>query len=98
MEERRQILMIARESMSNVLRHANATVCRITLEAIEGRLHLSIEDDGIGFRPAVLDTQCRGVGNMEARARQIGATLDIASETGRGTRIMLETVRREVHV
>jgi len=96
--ERKQIFLIAREGVSNVLRHSSATICRITLGAIEGRLHLSIEDDGIGFQPAVIHGQCRGVGNMEARARQIGATLDIASEMGRGTRITLETVRREVHV
>lgn len=96
-EEIKHILYIVREAVSNTVRHASAESCRITLASIQDRLQVTVHDDGTGFIRRTEGTG-RGFGNMEARARQIGAAIDIASAPGRGTRITIELARREVHV
>lgn len=89
-EELHHLRMIARESINNVLRHANATRIEIYLAVLENRLVMSISDDGLGFDS---DTDTRGkpghfgcVG-MRERARKIGATITWRSVRGRGTTV-----------
>ena len=89
-EELHHLRMIARESINNVLRHANATGIEIYLAVLENRLVMSISDDGLGFDS---DTDTRGkpghfgcVG-MRERARKIGATITWRSVRGRGTTV-----------
>ncbi|WP_309121691.1 sensor histidine kinase [Paenibacillus sp.] len=43
------LAMGLREAATNVVRHSAATACRIALAADEGRLRLTIADDGVGF-------------------------------------------------
>lgn len=97
-EQIKQLLYMAREAISNVVRHASAKSCDVTLASAENRLRLTIEDDGVGFPTNTAQGSGRGLGNLEARARAIGATIDIASTPGRGTRITIEMTRRESHV
>jgi NarL family two-component system sensor histidine kinase LiaS len=80
------------------VRHASANHCQVTLVYVEEGLRLTIEDDGVGFTPEIQQRTGRGFGNMEARARQIGATINIASAPGRGTNIVIEMTRKESHV
>jgi len=96
-EETRQLLYVAREAMSNVARHASATRCRVALDAVGDGLRFAIEDDGVGFRRNEA-RKGRGLGNMEARARQIGAAIHVAATPGAGTRITIDLIRREAHV
>jgi signal transduction histidine kinase len=75
---------IVTEAMTNVVRHAAATSCTVTLTLTLARgLEIAIEDDGVGF-----DTGARlgiGVNSMRERATELGGTLEI--DAGRGTRI-----------
>ena len=96
-DEIKHLLYIVREAVSNTVRHASAESCSVTITSIEDRLHVTIEDDGAGFVRSA-EGNGRGFGNMEARARQIGAAIDIASAPGRGTRITIELARRDIHV
>ena len=96
-DEIKHVLYIVREAVSNAVRHASAESCSVTITSIEDRLHVTIEDDGAGFVRSA-EGNGRGFGNMEARARQIGAAIDIASAPGRGTRITIELARRDIHV
>ena len=97
-EQIKHLLYIAREAISNVARHASAESCDVTLASTENRLRLTIEDDGVGFAAGTALGSGRGFGNMEARARQIGGTIDIASTPGHGTRITIEITKRKTHV
>ncbi|MCX5723521.1 MAG: PAS domain S-box protein [Nitrospirae bacterium] len=96
-EEIKHLLYIVREAISNAVRHASAESCHVTIASIEGRLQVRVEDDGAGFARRA-EGNGRGFGNMEARARQIGAAIDIVSAPGRGTRITIAMARREIHV
>jgi signal transduction histidine kinase len=79
---------IAREALTNVVRHAQAQQCMLRLavdDGENGRLRLSIQDDGLGFA----DAMRAGVGltSMRERATELGGTCAIEAEPGAGTRV-----------
>ncbi|HEX6139573.1 MAG TPA: GAF domain-containing sensor histidine kinase [Candidatus Limnocylindria bacterium] len=85
-----QLVSIAREALSNAVRHASATRVDISVEPRDGRLEMAVSDDGSGFDPsAPLAEQHHGIGNMRKRAEQLGGTLRIMSRAGFGTRIIV---------
>jgi len=90
------LLYIAREAMSNSLRHAQARQASLTLELCHGRVRLIVEDDGIGFdRAGVRGGE--GLKNMTARAAKLNAQVTVSSAPGRGTRIILELPEVALH-
>jgi signal transduction histidine kinase len=91
-----QLLSIAREALSNIARHSKATRGSVRVETNEGAVKLTISDNGVGFDP----TAPRGAGhqgllNMRARASSLGGRLDVESDSGAGTRIIVDVPRRE---
>jgi signal transduction histidine kinase len=77
---------IAQEAVGNATQHARARRILIELSGTDGLVTLRIEDDGAGFDPDV-PTEGLGLRTMAYRAHIIGATLDIHSEPGAGTRV-----------
>lgn len=76
---------IVLEGVTNVVRHAQATRCDIWLETANGRLQLTVTDNGVGL-PANFQ---RGVGltSMRERAQELGGRCDIASHEAGGARV-----------
>jgi signal transduction histidine kinase len=86
--QEREMWRIAQEAVTNVERHARAHRVRVTWRCEDDGAELEIEDDGIGFpvgRAGRLDSY--GILGMRERAASMGATLEIDSGDGRGTRI-----------
>jgi signal transduction histidine kinase len=85
------IYRIAQEGLTNVIRHAQANLIKVTLSERSQQIYLSIEDDGIGFDPAQLpiDTQNRHLGliSMNERTELIGGTFHLYSAPGEGTKL-----------
>ena len=82
------LFRIAQESVSNAIRHAKAHNITIRVEDIEGKVALSVADDGCGFVwPQTSTENGRGMGIMEFRASLIGYRLDVISTPGHGTLI-----------
>src|ERR671914_945956 len=79
------ILYIAREAMSNVIRHAGASKVTIHLVRIEEKLVLTIRDNGRGFNPAATEAENsgpaegQGLRNMAERAQLLGGRLLVVS-------------------
>ncbi|NWF72305.1 MAG: hypothetical protein HXY51_04545 [Nitrospirae bacterium] len=84
-EEARELVAIAREALSNCVRHAHATQIVIALRHIGSRVRLRICDNGSGFEIAGGQAKGLGIAQMEARARKIGGRLNIKSTLNRGT-------------
>jgi signal transduction histidine kinase len=81
---------IVQEALKNVARHAAATSVDIAVGSRAEELYLSICDAGKGFTLGAAQPQIGlGLLSMIHRANLIGGTLDIDSEPGVGTRIML---------
>lgn len=87
-ERRRALLLIFKEALANVLRHAGNCRIRIDLSIAADMLHLQIEDDGCGFDPSVA-TDGNGLRNLARRASALAGTLSIDSVRGQGTRVSL---------
>jgi signal transduction histidine kinase len=85
------ILAITRETLSNIARHSSATRAAIQLFAKDGTATLIVGDNGRGFDvEAARSSRQRGLGNLRARAEQVGGRLILASEEGSGTRVTAE--------
>lgn len=80
-----QLFFIAREALTNALRHAAPGEVRVSLQRRDGAVVLRVEDDGSGF----VDTDEGGLGIdiMRYRSNMIGGELEIRSEKGGGTRV-----------
>jgi PAS domain S-box-containing protein len=79
---------IAQEAVSNAVKHSRATQVTIAIAPAGDRLNLTIEDNGSGFQLPMTGSAGMGIRIMRYRARMIGATLDLQSQPGHGTRII----------
>jgi NarL family two-component system sensor histidine kinase LiaS len=96
-EQAGQLLPIAREAMSNSLRHSGAQTGLLALESEDGVVRLIVEDDGAGFDAATVHEGGRGLNNMETRATMLGGRLEIRSYSGGGTRVECRFPLRQTH-
>ena len=80
----RHLYYIAQEAVSNAIRHARASNVVVRLEQTEGRLVLSIRDDGVGIPPERADSGS-GLRIMRHRAALMAARLVVESAPGGGT-------------
>jgi two-component system sensor histidine kinase UhpB len=78
---------VAQEALRNVAKHAHAARVVMRLARVEGYLHLSIKDSGVGFTAG----QRRGLGlaSMQERVRAVSGSLSLRSRPGYGTYIFV---------
>jgi signal transduction histidine kinase len=83
----------ARELLHNVVKHAGANEASIELDCQEGKLELTVADNGKGLDPvaalAARDDQRFGLFSIEERLRQLGGRLEIKGAPERGSRARL---------
>lgn len=96
-EQASHILAVAREAMSNSLRHSSAQHGEIDLRLEGGSIRLVIADDGKGFPTSTAESPGHGLRNMAARARRLNGRLEIVSEPGHGTRVVFDLPREASH-
>jgi len=80
-----QLYRITQEAITNAVRHGRAKNIYVDLVEVEGRVILTVEDDGVGIDHANPSPPGLGVRTMRHRARMIGATLAIEPADGGGT-------------
>jgi PAS domain S-box-containing protein len=84
-EQSSNLFRIVQEALTNVSRHARATVVNIVLEERDGELTLEIRDNGVGIPPAALTSPTAlGLIGIRERAALVGGTVEI-STPGKGT-------------
>jgi PAS domain S-box-containing protein len=89
-DEELGLFRIAQEALHNVERHADASSITVSLDYADGKVVLSVEDDGIGIAMADPIPTSAASGNlgllgMQERARLLGGTFEITSSIGHGT-------------
>ncbi|HMG33455.1 MAG TPA: two-component regulator propeller domain-containing protein [Blastocatellia bacterium] len=87
-ETRRQVFLIFKEGVNNIVRHASCTKTEIELRIEAGWLVLNLRDNGTGFEPQ-RDNEGNGLESMRARAKRLGGRLDVTSPRGEGTALAL---------
>ncbi|MFN8356921.1 MAG: two-component regulator propeller domain-containing protein [Spirosomataceae bacterium] len=82
------MVLIAKEALSNSVRHAQCQRLSIQLACVSRQVSLQITDDGIGFEQDKL-LRINGLVNMQRRAEKANATFAIQSGVGKGTSIQV---------
>ncbi len=79
---------IAQEAITNALKHSQAGLMRIDLAQVDGKIRLTLSDDGIGIDPSRLGSP-KGLGmhSMQYRASLLGGSIKIESNAQQGTSI-----------
>ncbi|MBH2043446.1 MAG: response regulator [Comamonadaceae bacterium] len=80
----------AQEALTNVAKHAAPQAVHIDLADSEGVLTLEVADNGCGIEPAMRDKpKAFGLKGLHERARTVNGWLDISSQPGKGTCVIL---------
>src|SRR3569833_1280052 len=90
LDEQRELVLfrILQEGINNALKYANAKHLKISLQYQADLFTLTLEDDGSGFSPDLLNNKSgSGLRNMKNRAVLIGGNATIESAAGAGCRI-----------
>ncbi|WP_240777288.1 GAF domain-containing sensor histidine kinase [Nonomuraea basaltis] len=82
------VLRVAQEALHNALRHSGAGRVLVRLVIEDGKLALTVSDDGSGFEQA----ESRGLGlvSMRDRAESVGGVMTVESDPGQGTTVRVE--------
>jgi len=83
-DRRRHLFLFCKEALANAARHAGANAVTMEFRCDGGRLEVRIADDGRGFDPASAHLG-NGRTSMQARAKALGAVLQVRSAPGCGT-------------
>jgi PAS domain S-box-containing protein len=83
------LFQAVRELLLNVVKHAKATDTVITMSGNKRNLHITVEDNGIGFQEPSANYDGFGLFNIRERMNHINGTFEIESSSGKGTRVTL---------
>jgi signal transduction histidine kinase len=89
LEQSREVLQIAREAVSNALRHGGATSIALFLGTENENIAFLVRDNGGGFDSSQNTGGGHGLKNMEARVARLGGRWSLKSKPGEGTVIRL---------
>lgn len=93
-EQEITVYRVVQEALTNVSKHSQATSCRVYLQRLPYSILVTIEDNGTGFDPAILDdvreTQGVGLVSVRERASRLGGTCRLDTYVGKGTRLTIE--------
>lgn len=85
------LFRIVQESLTNVILHARASKVDVLLSQRKGKLHVMIEDNGIGFsHDGMIEQTHLGLFGMRERVEMLGGEMVIESTIGKGTSISVE--------
>jgi len=89
-EQSTALFRIFQEALTNVLRHARATRVNVTLEADEGDVVLTVEDNGRGITEGEKQgRETLGLLGMRERAHLVGGSFGVRGVEGRGTAVVV---------
>ena len=86
---RRQVFLIFKESVHNIVRHSGCTRAAVTFSASRDHISLRITDNGTGFATARQE-EGHGLSSMRKRTQELGGTLHVVSTAAEGTTVVLQ--------
>ncbi len=81
---------IAQEALNNVLKHAHAQNISVHVGLMDGKITLTIVDDGVGFDLETVSRGGLGLASMREHADAIGGKLSVFSQPNHGTQVTVE--------
>ncbi len=89
MDQQRDVILMFKEVLHNITRHAEATEVKITLTQQNGERILTVQDNGRGFDPASSSSDGMGLVNLRRRATKIGGKITLSSAPAHGTTLTI---------
>jgi signal transduction histidine kinase len=86
-DHRTCLYRVVQEALTNCSRHARARHVLVKIQRAPNAVVAMVSDDGVGFDPTRARGRGLGLVGMEERVRELGGTLNIATQQGRGSRI-----------
>ncbi len=87
-EARKHFYLIFKEAINNIYKHAKCTEVKTRIELVGDKISMTISDDGIGFDSSKVQ-QGNGQISMQNRAKKLNGTLEIQSQSNKGTNLKL---------
>jgi len=89
------LFRVTQEILNNAIKHSEATKLEVSLKYTREKLVLKVADDGKGFDLAEVTTRDigeagAGLQNMKNRVEIVGGILNLESEPGKGTHVVIE--------
>jgi len=84
------VFRIVQETLTNACRHSRSDHVRIEMSEGDGRLHILVQDWGIGFDPSNIDENRFGLQGIRERVRLLGGKVAIDSAPNQGTRVTVD--------
>ena len=88
MDFRRNILLIYKEILHNIIKHARAKTIDIFIDETDSQFHLTVRDDGVGFDPSQ-PSPGHGMKTLKTRAGRLGGSVHFESAIGKGTTVVV---------
>ncbi|MCU1383562.1 MAG: hypothetical protein JWL71_2259 [Acidobacteria bacterium] len=89
-EETTAVFRIVQEALTNIVRHADASVVRIVMRETQRHMSVTVQDNGRGITATAIDDAASiGLLGMRERAELIGARLEISGQAGKGTVVVI---------
>jgi signal transduction histidine kinase len=79
------VLVVLREALSNVSRHAGAHGVEVRVKTADGQVEAEVTDDGVGIDESAHRRRGQGLANMRARAERRGGRFELAAPPGGGS-------------
>ncbi len=92
----RAIYFSASEAIQNATKHSGATAVLVTLEPVGDTVEVTVEDDGVGFDPLLVEPGA-GLTGMRDRIGSLGGDVEVTSAPGAGT-VLRYLVPRQTEV
>lgn len=97
---RSMLFQAVRESLFNVVKHAGTLNASVSFEEADGYIRLTINDKGVGFDAAGMaddPTWLGGLMNIRHRLSLMGCQLQIQSQPGKGTQVIIDIPKQQVN-
>jgi signal transduction histidine kinase len=85
---RRNIYLFCKEAINNAVKYSGGRLLELTIKELDGKLEFSVSDNGKGF-DAVMVRRGNGLENMQKRADEIGAKLELVTKQDEGVSLSL---------
>lgn len=96
-ETKMHLYRIVQETVHNVIAHAEASHCFISMRQNSGRIELSIRDNGRGFDAQQRQGHGLGMTSIADRVNIMDGELEIDTQPGEGTRVTISLAARQTN-
>jgi two-component system, chemotaxis family, CheB/CheR fusion protein len=87
------LFQVVREALFNVVKHAETLQASVSFEQVDSQICLTVSDDGKGFDSKDTPDDLRppgGLMNIQRRLKLMGCDMQVNSEPGKGTQVVID--------